>query len=323
MGGGANGPQRGDLHVVGGDGCAHAVQPGGRRHGEGAPRSRDRRARRLDGDARSTPQASSSNCSIAAAVLPSGRLVRRPTSGATASGSTAPSALEPNITWIVGRAGRLLVEGGRIAGLALETGEEYRCRALVVTTGTFLNGLVHIGLDRRPSGRAGEPPSRDLAESIKSIGFTWGRLKTGTPPRLDRRSIDFSRFTPERGDDPPVPFSFMTDGISRAQIDCHLLHTTDRVHELVRQHIGESPLFNGQISGIGPRYCPVARGQGHAVRAPRTAPVVSRARRARRRRDLHQRLLDESAGGGAGGAGARASWPRGGRGDAARLCRRV
>jgi tRNA uridine 5-carboxymethylaminomethyl modification enzyme len=161
-----------------------------------------------------------------------------------------------NITWIVGRAGRILIEGGRVTGLALESGDEYRCRALVVTTGTFLNGLVHVGRDQRPSGRAGEPPSRDLAESIKSIGFTWGRLKTGTPPRLDRRSIDFSAFAPERGDDPPVPFSFMTEEIRRAQVDCHLLHTTDRVHELVRQHIGESPLFNGQISGIGPRYCP-------------------------------------------------------------------
>ena len=163
---------------------------------------------------------------------------------------------EPNISWIVGRAGRLLIEGGRVAGLALESGETYRCRALVVTTGTFLNGLVHIGREQRPSGRAGEPPSRDLAESIKSIGFTWGRLKTGTPPRLDRRSIDFSVFSVERGDDPPVPFSFTTDRITRDQIDCHLLHTNDRVHELVRRHIGESPLFNGQISGIGPRYCP-------------------------------------------------------------------
>ena len=126
--------------------------------------------------------------------------------------------LDPNITWVVGRAGRLLVEGGRIAGLALETGEEYRCRALVVTTGTFLNGLVHIGLDRRPSGRAGEPPSRDLAESIKSIGFTWGRLKTGTPPRLDRRSIDFSFFLPDPGAPPPVPFSFMSHRIPRPHL---------------------------------------------------------------------------------------------------------
>ena len=163
---------------------------------------------------------------------------------------------EFNIAWIVGRAGRIIIDGGRVAGLALESGEEFRCRALVITTGTFLNGLVHIGREQRPSGRAGEPPSRDLAESIKAIGFTWGRLKTGTPPRLDRRSIDFSAFAPERGDASPVPFSFTTDRIERDQIDCHLLHTTERVHELVRRHIADSPLFNGQISGIGPRYCP-------------------------------------------------------------------
>jgi tRNA uridine 5-carboxymethylaminomethyl modification enzyme len=163
---------------------------------------------------------------------------------------------EANITWIVGRAGRVEVDGGGIAGLSLESGEIYRCRAVVVTTGTFLNGLVHVGREQRPSGRAGEPPSRDLAESIKGMGFTSGRLKTGTPPRLDRRSIDFSSFAVERGDDPPVPFSFTTDRITRPQVDCHLLHTTPRVHDLVRQHIGESPLFNGQISGIGPRYCP-------------------------------------------------------------------
>lgn len=163
---------------------------------------------------------------------------------------------EPNIDWIIGRAGRVLTDADGVTGLALETGEVYSCRSLIVTTGTFLNGLVHIGQEQRPSGRAGEPPSRDLAESLKSFGFRWGRLKTGTPPRLDRRSIDFSRFAEERGDRPPVPFSFQTDAIERDQIVCHLLHTTDRVHELVRSHIGESPLFNGQISGIGPRYCP-------------------------------------------------------------------
>ena len=163
---------------------------------------------------------------------------------------------EPNIHWIIGRAGRILLECGRVVGLALESGDAFRCRSLVITTGTFLNGLVHIGPEQRPSGRAGEPPSRDLAESIKSIGFTWGRLKTGTPPRLDRKSIDFSVFTVERGDDPPVPFSFTTERVDRDQIDCYLLHTTDRVHDLVREHIGASPLFNGQIRGIGPRYCP-------------------------------------------------------------------
>src|SRR6478752_1816337 len=107
---------------------------------------------------------------------------------------------EPNIEWLFGRAGRILVEHQRVAGLAMEDGDVYACRALVVTTGTFLNGLIHIGDEQRPSGRAGEPPSRDLAESLKSFGFAWGRLKTGTPPRLDRKSIDFSRFAVEYGD---------------------------------------------------------------------------------------------------------------------------
>jgi len=163
---------------------------------------------------------------------------------------------EPNISWIVGKAGRILVENGKVAGLAMEDGDSYRCDALVVTTGTFLNGLVHVGRDQKPAGRAGEPPSRDLAESLKSFGFSWGRLKTGTPPRLHKRSIDFSRFSEELGDDPPVAFSFLSGAIVRPQIACHLVHTTERVHSLVREHIAESPLFNGQISGIGPRYCP-------------------------------------------------------------------
>jgi tRNA uridine 5-carboxymethylaminomethyl modification enzyme len=162
----------------------------------------------------------------------------------------------PNISWLIGRAGRILVTEGRVSGLALEDGDTYRCDALVVTTGTFLNGLVHVGPLQRPSGRADEPPSRDLSESLKSFGFRWGRLKTGTPPRLHRRSIDFSRFVEERGDDPPVPFSFKTRDLNRAQISCYLVHTTERVHQLVRDHIGESPLYNGQISGVGPRYCP-------------------------------------------------------------------
>ena len=169
---------------------------------------------------------------------------------------------QPNIEWVIGRAGRLLVRGGRVVGLALEDGDSLEGRAVVITTGTFLNGLVHIGPEQLPAGRAGEPPSRDLAESLKSVGFSWGRLKTGTPPRLDRATIDFDAsvrrgdFSVEAGDDPAVPFSFMTDGIARSQIACHLLHTNDAVHDLVRRHIGSSPLFNGQISGIGPRYCP-------------------------------------------------------------------
>src|SRR5215212_3641679 len=100
---------------------------------------------------------------------------------------------EPNIDWLIGRAGRILVDHDRVAGLAFEEGSAYRCDALIITTGTFLNGLVHVGPEQHPAGRAGEPPSRDLAESLKSLGFECGRLKTGTPPRLDRASIDFDR----------------------------------------------------------------------------------------------------------------------------------
>ncbi|HMF93891.1 MAG TPA: tRNA uridine-5-carboxymethylaminomethyl(34) synthesis enzyme MnmG [Vicinamibacterales bacterium] len=169
---------------------------------------------------------------------------------------------EPNVEWLIGKAGRILVENGRIAGLAMEDGDTCTCRSLVVTTGTFLNGLIHIGPEQHPAGRHGEPPSRDLAESLKAIGFEWGRLKTGTPPRLDRHSIDFSRhvaegrFQLERGDRTPVPFSFLSGPIEREQIDCWLIHTNERVRDIVRANVDRSPLFNGQITGIGPRYCP-------------------------------------------------------------------
>jgi tRNA uridine 5-carboxymethylaminomethyl modification enzyme len=169
---------------------------------------------------------------------------------------------EPNITWLVGKAGRILVEHDRVAGLAMEDGDRHGCAALVVTTGTFLNGLIHVGDEQRPAGRHGEPPSRALAESIKSFGFEAGRLKTGTPPRLHRDSIDFEGavragvFAEECGDAAPVPFSFETVAAPRNLIRCWLLHTNDRVRELVRANIDRSPLYNGQIQGIGPRYCP-------------------------------------------------------------------
>jgi len=169
---------------------------------------------------------------------------------------------ESGISWLFGKAARLDVQHGRIVGLIMESGDRYGCGALVVTTGTFLNGLIHIGPEQRPAGRYGEPPSCELAESIMSLGFMGGRLKTGTPPRLRRDSIDFKGavkkgiFTEESGDKIPVPFSFLTEAPPLNQISCWVLHTTDRVHNLVRQHIGSSPLFNGQIQGIGPRYCP-------------------------------------------------------------------
>jgi tRNA uridine 5-carboxymethylaminomethyl modification enzyme len=160
------------------------------------------------------------------------------------------------IEWIFVPVTALDVDGGRVTGVTLADGRRIGASAVVVTTGTFLNGLVHIGREQRPAGRAEEPPSIALAESIKRLDLRWGRLKTGTPPRLHRDSIDFSRFQEERGDEPPMPFSFLTAAIDRPQVSCHLLHTTPRVRELVHENIAASPLYNGQIRGIGPRYCP-------------------------------------------------------------------
>jgi tRNA uridine 5-carboxymethylaminomethyl modification enzyme len=168
----------------------------------------------------------------------------------------------PNIRYIFGSVSEVLIEYGRVTGLAIEGGQRLRCSAVVMTTGTFLNGLIHEGTDRRPAGRHGEPPSISLAASIRDFGFEVGRLKTGTPPRLDRESIDFQRqvetgvFIEERGDPRPTPFSYRTTGRLRNQISCWLLHTNERVRELVRDNIDKSPLYNGQIRGIGPRYCP-------------------------------------------------------------------
>ena len=169
---------------------------------------------------------------------------------------------QPGITWIVGAAADILVRGSRVGGVRLADGREFGCSALVVTTGTFLNGLIHIGPEQHAAGRLGEPADGRLGEPLKALGFRWGRLKTGTPPRLSARSIDFERgvqaghFHVERGDSPIVPFSFMTGRLDREQIVCHQLHTTERVHQLVRENLGRSPLYNGQIVGVGPRYCP-------------------------------------------------------------------
>ena len=157
---------------------------------------------------------------------------------------------EKGISWIRGRVDSVLVKDSKINGVSLSTGACYYCKALVVTTGTFLNGIIHIGPEQHAAGRVGEPPARALAESLKALNFRWGRLNTG------QSSIDFTQLSIERGDQDPVPFSFMTNSLEGNQIDCYLAHTNERVHSLVRQNLNKSPLFNGQIQGIGPRYCP-------------------------------------------------------------------
>ena len=167
-----------------------------------------------------------------------------------------------NIEWLIGEVSSLTIANGAVSGVTMRDGDVHRCRAVVTTTGTFLNGLTHVGDVRRAAGRHGEPPAEALAGSIRQLGFEMGRLKTGTPPRLDRRSIDFDEaarrglFQEERGDTEPVPFSMDGARALTNKISCWLLYTTDAVHELVRANIRTSPLYNGQIKGIGPRYCP-------------------------------------------------------------------
>lgn len=150
----------------------------------------------------------------------------------------------------------LLVKDSILRGVVLRDGRKVRGKAVVLTTGTFLNGLIHIGENRYAAGRSGEPPSIPLAESLKSLGFDWGRLKTGTPPRLDRRSLDFSRLVEQPGDTDPTPFSFRTGRICRPQICCYITYTDENVHEILRSNLNRSPLYSGTIQGIGPRYCP-------------------------------------------------------------------
>jgi len=150
----------------------------------------------------------------------------------------------------------ILRDADRVVGLELRDGRTVKAKAIIVTTGTFLNGLIHVGTNRFSAGRSGESPSISLAESVKSIGFTWGRLKTGTPPRLDSRTVDFSGLEEQKGDAQPTPFSFRTSRISQPQVSCFITYTNEKVHEIVRDNLGRSPLYSGQIQGIGPRYCP-------------------------------------------------------------------
>jgi tRNA uridine 5-carboxymethylaminomethyl modification enzyme len=151
---------------------------------------------------------------------------------------------------------RIIAEGGRVRGVQDSLGVFYGAEAVVVTTGTFLRGLMHIGLEHFEAGRAGEFPSLGLSASLKELGLRLGRLKTGTPPRLDAKSIDFSRTTPQYGDDPPVPFSYSTEKIENPQLPCYITYTNHETHEVITGNLDRSPLYAGKIKGIGPRYCP-------------------------------------------------------------------
>ena len=162
----------------------------------------------------------------------------------------------PNLALRQGEVVKLLVENEQIVGVELMDSRLIGAHAVVVTTGTFLNGLIHIGEKRFSSGRSGELPSIKLAENLRELGFRIARLKTGTPPRLDARSIEFTAFAEQPGDEKPVPFSFTTKQITRKQISCYIGYTTNKLHQTIRENISRSPLYSGQIQGIGPRYCP-------------------------------------------------------------------
>ena len=157
---------------------------------------------------------------------------------------------------IEGEADELIVVDGRVTGLRLADGRELRAGAVVVTTGTFLRGLIHLGEQNWPAGRVGEAPAMGLSSSFERAGFTLGRLKTGTPPRLDGSTIDWSEVEMQPGDEPPEPFSVMTERITTPQIQCGITRTTAATHEVIRANVHRSPMYSGQIKSSGPRYCP-------------------------------------------------------------------
>jgi tRNA uridine 5-carboxymethylaminomethyl modification enzyme len=150
----------------------------------------------------------------------------------------------------------LLVENDRVVGIELIDSRKFKAKSVVLTTGTFLNGLIHVGNHTYSAGRSGEVPAIRLAASIRRLGCRMGRLKTGTPPRLDGRSIDFAKMEVQPGDDPPIPFSFRTRSIDQPQRVCYITQTTQALHGVIRDNLARSPLYSGQIEGIGPRYCP-------------------------------------------------------------------
>jgi tRNA uridine 5-carboxymethylaminomethyl modification enzyme len=167
---------------------------------------------------------------------------------------------EPNLRILQAEASELVLDGephARICrGVRLRDGRELIAAAVVITTGTFLNGLAHVGETRYACGRNGEAASNQLGDQFRTLDLQWTRLKTGTPPRLDGRTIEWSRFEPQPGDRNPTPFSFLTEKIDREQIECHLAYTTEETHRILSEAIPRSPLYSGQIEGVGPRYCP-------------------------------------------------------------------
>ncbi len=162
----------------------------------------------------------------------------------------------PNLQVIEAEADDLVIENGRVCGVKFADGREISCGAVVLTTGTFLRGLIHIGEKQIPAGRVGEAPALGLSNTLENAGFVLGRLKTGTPPRLDGRTIDWSKLEMQPGDDPPEAFSVLTTRIENRQIECGITRTVATTHEIIRANVHRSPMYSGQIASTGPRYCP-------------------------------------------------------------------
>jgi tRNA uridine 5-carboxymethylaminomethyl modification enzyme len=166
---------------------------------------------------------------------------------------------EPNLRILQAEVAQLRITDGparRVTGVLLRDGRSLSSEAVIVTTGTFLNGLAHVGEMKYSCGRNGEAPSNLLGDQLRTLGLAWTRLKTGTPPRLDGRTIDWDRFEPQHGDPEPTPFSFLTKKIEREQVKCYISYTSEETLQILRDSIARSPLYSGQIEGIGPRYCP-------------------------------------------------------------------
>jgi len=151
---------------------------------------------------------------------------------------------------------KIVVEDKKVKGILTSLGIFYGARAVIVTTGTFLKGLIHIGLEHFSAGRAGEFPSIGLSDSLRELGFKMGRLKTGTPPRIDAKTIDFSKTEAQYGDDPPIPFSHSTEKITNPQLPCYITYTNQETHKIILDNLDRSPMYSGKIKGIGARYCP-------------------------------------------------------------------
>ncbi|RUP08436.1 tRNA uridine-5-carboxymethylaminomethyl(34) synthesis enzyme MnmG [Hyphomicrobium sp.] len=168
----------------------------------------------------------------------------------------AEIAAIPNLDVIEGGVEDLIVVDGRVEGAITANGRELRAGAVILTTGTFLNGLIHMGEQKIPAGRAGEAPALKLSERLYGLGLKLGRLKTGTPARLDGKSIDWSGLEMQKADDDPVPFSFLTEAVTTPQIACGITYTNEATHEIIRANLARSPMYSGQIESVGPRYCP-------------------------------------------------------------------